>query len=50
MPDELLDRLRRFHNDAFPQYREQFQTLVDEGSTPPLCLSVVLTRAWCPTC
>ena len=34
MPDELLDRLRRFHNDAFPQYREQFQTLVDEGQHP----------------
>ena len=34
MPDELLDRLRRFHNDAFPQYREQFQNLVDEGQHP----------------
>ena len=34
MPDELLDRLRRFHDDAFPQYREQFQTLVDEGQHP----------------
>ena len=34
MPDELLDRLRRFHVDAFPQYREQFQTLVDEGQHP----------------
>ena len=34
MPDELLDRLRRFHVDAFPQYREQFQTLVDEGQYP----------------
>ena len=34
MPDELLDRLRRLHNDAFPQYREQFQTLVDEGQHP----------------
>ena len=35
MPDdELLQRLRRFHLDAFPQYREQFQTLVDEGQRP----------------
>ena len=34
MPDELLDRLRRFHDDAFPQYREQFQNLVDEGQHP----------------
>ena len=34
MPDELLDRLRRFHVDAFPQYREQFQALVDEGQHP----------------
>lgn len=34
MPDELLDRLRRFHVDAFPQYREQFQTLVDKGQHP----------------
>lgn len=34
MPDELLERLRRFHDDAFPQYREQFRTLVDEGQHP----------------
>ena len=35
MPDdELLQRLRRLHLDAFPQYREQFQTLVDEGQHP----------------
>jgi carbonic anhydrase len=34
MPDELLERLRRFHNDAFPQYREQFQALVDSGQHP----------------
>src|SRR3989344_1333824 len=38
MPDELLDRLRRFHDDAFPQYREQFQTLVDEGQHPTTLL------------
>ncbi|HQQ69797.1 MAG TPA: carbonic anhydrase [Alicycliphilus sp.] len=35
MPDdELLQRLRRFHLDAFPQYREQFQILVAEGQNP----------------
>ncbi len=34
MPDELLERLRRFREDAFPRYRVQFQTLVDEGQHP----------------
>ncbi|GAD23009.1 carbonic anhydrase [Acidovorax sp. MR-S7] len=35
MPDdELLQRLRRFQQDAFPQYRAQFQALVDEGQHP----------------
>ena len=35
MPDdELLHRLRRFHLDAYPQYREQFQTLVEQGQHP----------------
>ena len=34
MPDELLERLRRFHDDAFPQYRAQFRTLVDDGQRP----------------
>ena len=34
MPDELLERLRRFHDDAFPQYRSQFRTLVDDGQHP----------------
>ncbi len=35
MPDdELLQRLRSFQLDAFPQYREQFQTLVDQGQHP----------------
>ncbi|MBS0293880.1 MAG: carbonic anhydrase [Proteobacteria bacterium] len=35
MPDdELLQRLRRFHLDDFPQYREQFQALVDHGQQP----------------
>lgn len=34
MPDELLQRLRRFREDAFPHYRVQFQALVDEGQHP----------------
>jgi carbonic anhydrase len=34
MPDELLDRLRRFHDDAFPRYQETFRQLVDEGQHP----------------
>lgn len=34
MPDELLERLRRFHDDAFPQYRAQFRMLVDDGQHP----------------
>ncbi|OBY82950.1 carbonic anhydrase [Delftia sp. JD2] len=35
MPDdELLLRLRRFHEHAFSQYRAQFRTLVEEGQHP----------------
>jgi carbonic anhydrase len=34
MPDELLRRLRRFHDDAFPHYQAQFRTLVDAGQHP----------------
>ena len=35
MPDdELLERLRSFHQDAFPQYRDQFQSLVSQGQHP----------------
>lgn len=35
MPDdELLQRLRRFHLDEYPQYRERFQALVDDGQHP----------------
>jgi carbonic anhydrase len=34
MPDELLERLRRFKSDAFPQFRERFQELVDDGQHP----------------
>lgn len=32
--DELLQRLRRFHRDAFPQYRARFRALVDGGQHP----------------
>jgi carbonic anhydrase len=34
MPDELLQRLRRFHDDAFPRYEAQFKELVDDGQHP----------------
>ena len=31
MPDELLERLRRFQSNAFSQYRPRWQRLVDDG-------------------
>ena len=34
MADELLDRLRRFHDDAFPQYQSHFRELVEDGQHP----------------
>ena len=34
MPDELLQRLRRFHDDAFPRYESRFKELVDDGQHP----------------
>ena len=34
MPDELLQRLRTFHDDAFPQHRSHFRMLVDDGQHP----------------
>lgn len=34
MTDDLLHRLRRFHDDAFPRYRAQFRELVDDGQHP----------------
>ncbi len=34
MPDELLERLRRFQTDAFPLQRSLFKHLVDEGQHP----------------
>lgn len=32
--DELLDRLRGFHDQAFPDYQEQFEELVRKGQHP----------------
>lgn len=34
MPDELIDRLRRFHDETFPGVRDQFQDLVTHGQHP----------------
>lgn len=34
MPDELLSRLRRFHDDAFPPQAQRFRALVDDGQHP----------------
>lgn len=34
MPDELLERLRNFRNDAFPTQRSLFRHLVDHGQQP----------------
>jgi carbonic anhydrase len=34
VPDDLLERLRRFHDDAFPHYESTFRHLVDDGQHP----------------
>ena len=34
MPDDLLLRLRRFHDHTFPGAQEQFQDLVRDGQHP----------------
>ena len=34
MPDDLLERLRRFQTDAFPLQRSHFRMLVDDGQHP----------------
>ncbi|NMM15131.1 MAG: carbonic anhydrase [Rhodoferax sp.] len=36
MPDELLARLRRFHDHTFPGVQEQFQNLVKDGQHPSI--------------
>ncbi len=34
MPDELLERLRRFHDQTFPGAQAQFHALVEQGQHP----------------
>ena len=34
MPDELLERLRHFHDQTFPGIQDQFQDLVERGQHP----------------
>ena len=36
MPDELLERLRRFHDHTFPGVQEQFENLVKDGQHPTI--------------
>ena len=36
MPDDLLQRLRRFHDDYFPGVQGQFQSLMQEGQHPSI--------------
>ena len=36
MPDPLLERLRRFHDDTFPGVQAQFENLVQEGQHPSI--------------
>ncbi len=36
MPDDLLDRLRRFHDHTFPGVQEHFQNLVKDGQHPTI--------------
>ncbi|MFO6419138.1 carbonic anhydrase [Hylemonella sp. W303a] len=36
MPDELLERLRRFHDQTFPGIQERFQALVEHGQHPTI--------------
>lgn len=36
MPDELLERLRRFHDDTFPGVQAKFEGLVRDGQHPTI--------------
>lgn len=36
MDDHLLARLRRFHDDFFPDYKDKFKHLVDQGQHPTI--------------
>lgn len=34
MPDELLERLKKFQTDYFPAHRDEFQSLINKGQHP----------------
>lgn len=34
MPDELLERLRKFRTEYFPAHRQEFTSLIQNGQTP----------------
>lgn len=36
MDDHLLERIRRFHDDFFPSYKDKFRELVDQGQHPTI--------------
>ena len=36
MPDDLLSRLRRFHDDTFPGIQDRFHDLVEGGQHPTI--------------
>jgi carbonic anhydrase len=36
VPDDLLDRLRRFHDQTFPGVQDTFETLVKDGQHPTI--------------
>ena len=42
MPDELLQRLRRFHDACFPAVQDQFQTLARDGQHPNIEIDAAL--------
>jgi len=44
VPDELLARIRRFHDHTFPGVQEQFQTLIAEGQHPTILFYWLLGR------
>jgi len=46
MPDELLQRLRRFREDAFAQYRAQFRALVEGSKRGGACPALLRNAGW----
>ena len=34
MPDELLERLRKFRTEYFPAHRQEFTSLIEQGQSP----------------